>query len=52
MFVGSLMQLGPAINARTRRKCRAAWGRFQAWAEREDLSTMPAAPETGATYLA
>ena len=29
-----------------------AWRRFQAWADREGLGTMPAAPETVAAYLA
>ena len=39
-------------NASTRRNYHAAWRRFQAWADREGLSTMPPAPETVAAYLA
>ena len=39
-------------NASTRRNYHAAWRRFQAWADREGLGTMPAAPETVAAYLA
>ena len=39
-------------NASTRRNYHAAWRRFQAWADQEDLSSMPAAPETVAAYLA
>ena len=39
-------------NAGTRRNYHAAWRRFLAWADRESLISMPAAPETVAAYLA
>ena len=37
-------------NASPGRKYPAACGRFRAWAEREPLSTIPAAPETVPAY--
>ena len=39
-------------SASTRRNYRAAWRRFQMWADREGLSALPAPPETVAAYLA
>ena len=39
-------------NASTRRNYHAAWRRFQEWSDQEGLSSMPAAPETVAAYLA
>ena len=52
MFAGSSDAARASHNASTRRNYHAAWRRFQAWADREGLSTMPAAPETVAAYLA
>ena len=39
-------------SAITRRKYRAAWRRFQTWADREGIGSIPALPETVAAYLA
>ena len=39
-------------SAITRRNYLAAWRRFEAWADRESLSSIPALPETVAAYLA
>ena len=39
-------------SAITRRNYLAAWRRFEAWADREGLSPIPALPETVAAYLA
>ena len=39
-------------SASTRRNYRAAWRRFQTWADREGASPIPALPETVAAYLA
>ena len=36
----------------TRRNYRAAWRRFQTWADREGIGSIPALPETVAAYLA
>ena len=36
----------------TRRNYLAAWRRFEAWADREGLGSIPALPETVAAYLA
>ena len=39
-------------SAITRRNYLAAWRRFEAWADREGLGSIPALPETVAAYLA
>ena len=39
-------------SAITRRNYLAAWRRFEAWADREGLGSIPASPETVAAYLA
>ena len=39
-------------SAITRRNYLAAWRRFEAWADRESLGSIPALPETVAAYLA
>ena len=39
-------------SAVTRRNYLAAWRRFEAWADRESLGSIPALPETVAAYLA
>ena len=41
-----------AHSAITRRNYRAAWRRFQTWADREGIGSIPALPETVAAYLA
>ena len=39
-------------SAVTRRNYLAAWRRFEAWADREGIGSIPALPETVAAYLA
>ena len=39
-------------SAITRRNYLAAWRRFEAWADREGIASIPALPETVAAYLA
>lgn len=43
--------LAEAVPANTRRAYRAAWGRWEAWAEAHGLTSRPAAPGAVALYL-